>query len=301
MSGDGYAVPLAMRDAMFVKRQPGQGRAPMRVTRRAFELAGLPIPDDRSRQNIYQLTERRGEPWTPAADRHVCRFGAELLGGGDLVCIDCDQQLAIDGTVWRDGLRWLADTGAAIGEMLDVSRLVAVRTPGDAGRRHGPGWHLWCRADPDYPVRYGALKGCAAVEIKNRATAPGSPHYEIRHAPAGLPVIPRWIAELAGPPAPSVILTSAARTPASALRRLQQAIAALLDTQGQQGERNRLLYKAACRAGEAGCDPAAATAELMAHAAQVGLVDDDGKARCLATIGQGLTAGARDAVAVSSG
>jgi hypothetical protein len=92
-----------------------------------------------------------------------------------------------------------------------------------------------------------------------------------------------------------------ARMSGGALRRLRWAITALLDTDGEQGERNRLLFKAACRAAEAGCDPAAATAELMSHAAQVGLVAEDGEARCLATIRQGLAAGAQDALAVSRG
>jgi hypothetical protein len=299
---EAYVVPPALRGARFVRCQPGTRRSPMRVSRRAFEVAGLPIPEDSRAWNIYQLTQRQGEEWSRAVDAHIARFGGELVPCGRLVCVDCDQQLAIDHTVWSDGLRWLTDAGAEIGELLDVTQFCTVRTPGDPDRRHGQGWHLWARVDPEYPVRFGALKRCGAVEIKNRATAPGSPGYEVRYAPVSLPVLPGWIAELAGPPVAPALLTPAPRMPAGALRRLQAAITRLLDTQGQQGERNKLLFKAACRAGEARCDSATATAELMAHAAQVGLLDErDGEVRCLATIRQGLATGARDAMTVSRG
>jgi len=264
--------------------------------------SGLPVPDDRREWNVYRLTQRQGELWSPQLDHHVQRFGAELLGGGQFICGDCDQQLAIDHTLWLDGMRWLTDAGAGLGEMLDISQFCAVQTPGDPDRRHGPGWHLWCRPDPDYPVRFGALERCPAVELKSRATCPGSPGYAVRNAPAALPVIPRWIAELAGPPRAAVSFPAgASAAPGYAMRRLQWAIADLLMTQGQQGERNRLLFKAACRAAEAGSDPATAIAELMAHAAQVGLVGEDGEARCLATIRQGLMTGAQDRLAVSRG
>jgi hypothetical protein len=291
VSGDGYVVPWAMRDAMFVRHQPGQHRAPVRVTRRAFELAGIPVPENRGQQNIYQLTERRGEPWTPALDRHVCRFSAELLGRGDLVCIDCDQHLAIDGTVWRDGLRWLTDTGAAAGHLLDITCFVAVRTPGDPGRRHGMGWHLWGRTDPEYPIQYGALKDCPAVEIKSRATAPGSPGYDVRYAPAKLPVIPRWIAELAGPPRP--VLPPAATTgtcsPAQAWRRMCGMVNCLAAK--RQPGRNDLLFVAGALAGELGIEFAVAEMALLEAARRNGLVADDGADRCRATIRNGYTAG----------
>jgi hypothetical protein len=296
---DRYAVPEVLRGARFVRRQPGTRRAPMRVTSRAFEIAGLPVPEDRRERNIYQLTQRRGEPWSPATDRHACRFGAELLGGNDLICIDCDQHLAVDGSVWLDGLRWLSDRAVEAGDLLDISCFVAVRTPGDPDRRHGPGWHLWCRADPKYPIRSGALKRCAAVELKSRATAPGSPGYEVRHALASLPVLPRWIAELAGTPRPPVMIRPGlSRSPARARRRLQLAIADLLEPDAL---RNNCLYKAARRAGEAGVDEAKAVELLMPIAAQTGLVVDDGEARCLSTIRSGLRAAAVSAEAVPHG
>jgi hypothetical protein len=200
VSAPGYVVPPVLRTAMFVPRQAPGRREPARVTSGAFRARGLPIPDHPGRQNIYQLTERQGVAWSPSVDAHTARRGSELLGGSEFVGLDCDTTLAVDGTVWLDGFRWLADAGMAIGQILDITAFVAVGTPGNPGRGHGPGWHLWCRADPDYPVRFGPLKRCAAVEIKNRCTCPGSPGYVVWSAPAELPVLPRWIADLAGPP-----------------------------------------------------------------------------------------------------
>jgi hypothetical protein len=297
MSEDGYAVPEVLRGARFVRRQPGTRRAPMRVTPRAFELAGMPVPEDRRELNIYRLTERRGEPWSPALDRHVARFGAELLGERDLINIDTDTHLAVDGTVWLDGFRWLTDAGAAVGELLDITMFVAVRTPGDPDRNHGPGWHLWARADPEYPVKLGPLKRCPAVEIKDRCTAPGSAGYEVRHAPAGLPVIPRWIAELAGHPLPPpAIRPGLVSSPARAMRRLQWAIADLLEPHAL---RNNCLYKAGLRAGEAGLGEARAVELLMPVAAEAGLVAEDGEARCADTIRRGARGGAASRQAVA--
>jgi hypothetical protein len=283
-------VPPVLRSARFVRRQPGTRRAPMRVTPRAFELAGLPVPEDRREWNIYRLTERRGEEWSPAVDKHIARFGGELLPGGQLVCIDCDQQLAIDGEVWRDGLRWLTDAGAEAGQLLDITRFVSVRTPGDRDRMHGPGWHLWARSDPEYPVRSGALKRCAAVEIKSRATAPGSPGYEVRHAPAELPVVPRWIAELAGPPRePTTTRHQGGQV--NSLHRLEGILTRLIDA-GPGDHRNDLLHWSACRCGEmiAADELDAATAEQVLYRAAEdnGHVAKHGAAATLATIRSGL-------------
>lgn len=291
MSGDGYAVPEALRGARLVRRQPGTRRAPMRVTPRAFELAGLPVPEDRREWNIYRLTERKGEPWTPALDRHVERFGAELLPGpGQFVNIDCDQQLAIDSQVWRDGLRWLTDAGAEAGHLLDMTQFCAVRTPGDPGRMHGPGWHLWARADPEYPVRFGALKRCSAVEIKSRATAPGSPGYAVRHAPIVLQVIPRWIAELAGPP-PELAASRQGSGQGNARNRLEGILGRLTDA-GPGDHRNKLLHWSACRCSEmvtAGeLDIATAEQVLYRAAEDNGHVAKHGPAATLATIRSGL-------------
>ena len=171
-----------------------------------------------------------------------------MLGGGDYLCIDLDQHLAVDGSVWLDGLRWLADAGTAAGELLDITMFVAVRTPGNPVRRHGPGWHLWCRADPEYCVRLGPLARCTAVEIKGRCTAPGSPGYEVRSAPGELPVIPRWVALLAGQPRPVAPVPPGTRgRPGRAWQRLSGAISDLY----QPGAlRNNALFKAACRARE---------------------------------------------------
>ena len=265
----------------------------MRVTAGAFAAKGLPVPDDPRRLNAYQLSERQGWPWTPWIDTHTGRRGAELLGGTDFLCIDADTQMAIDGSVWLDGLRWLTDHGALVGRLLDISEFVAVRTPGDPGRQHAAGWHLWCRADPDYPVRIGPLERCKAVEIKNRATSPGSPAYEVRYAPAELPVIPRWIAELAGPPRVPVAAERRNGGGVPAWRRLEGVIDRLLEA-GPGDHRNDLLYWSACRAGEmiAAGDFDAATAErlLFSAAEQNGHVAKHGAAATLATIGSGLQA-----------
>jgi len=173
VTGDGYAVPAALRKGHLVRRQPGSRRAPMRVTSRAFEAAGLPVPEDRSQWNIYRLTRCQGEPWSPQIDRHIARFGGEYLPDPGILCADCDVTLAVDGSVWLDGVRWLADAGLAVGEILDLTQLLAVPTPGDPDRRHGPGWHLWAKQDPDYPIRFGALSRCPAVEIKRRGDIDG--------------------------------------------------------------------------------------------------------------------------------
>lgn len=290
-----YVVPGVLRAARFVPRQAPGRREPLRVTAGAFRARGVEVPEDRALHNAYQLSGRQGWPWSPRIDYHVGRRGAEMLGGSDYLCIDLDQHLAVDGSVWLDGLRWLADAGTAAGELLDITMFVAVRTPGDPVRRHGPGWHLWCCADPEYRVRSGPLARCTAVEIKGRCTAPGSPGYEVRSAPGELPVIPRWVALLAGQPRPVAPLPPGTRgRPGRAWQRLSGAISDLY----QPGAlRNNALFQAACRACElidtGGLDQGRAEALLLDAANQVGLVRDDGAARCLATIRSGLTAGGR--------
>jgi hypothetical protein len=292
-----YVVPGVLRAARFVPRQAPGRREPLRVTADAFRTRDLEVPEDRALHNAYQLSGRQGWPWSPRIDYHIRRRGAEMLGGSDYLCIDLDQHLAVDGSVWLDGLRWLADAGTATGELLDITMFVAVRTPGNPGRRHGPGWHLWCRADPEYRVRSGPLARCTAVEIKVRCTAPGSPGYEVRSAPGELPVIPRWVALLAGQPRPVSLVPPGTRgRPGRAWHRLRGAIS---DLYLPGALRNNALFKAACRARElidaGGLDQARAEALLLDAANQVGLVRDDGAARCLATIRSGLTVSARQA------
>lgn len=296
---DEYAVPPVLRGARFVPRQAPGRREPLRVTASAFRARGLEVPEDRARWNVYQLTERQGFQWSPQVDYHVRRRGAELFGGGYL-CIDLDQHLAVDGSVWLDGLRWLADAGTGVGELLDITMFVAVRTPGNPDRGHAPGWHLWGRADPDCPVRTGPLRRCSAVEIKSRCTAPGSPGYEVRHAPGELPLIPRWIAELAGRPRPVTAIHGGSGQPGIwNRRRLEAAITRLLEA--GRGHRNHRLYLAALTAGEIGAGYEAAVTVLTNAAARVRLVADDGEARCLATIRSGYEAGASNRQAVALG
>ena len=288
MTAGGHVVPPALRPARFVPRQSPGRREPARVTAGAFRAAGLPVPEDRRQHNAYQLSRRQGWPWSPRLDEHVRRRGAELLGGDRFVCVDLDVQLAVDGTVWLDGLRWLTDAGARNGELLDVSVCVAVRTPGHA---HAPGWHLWYRADPDHPVRTGPLRQCRVVEVKTRCTCPGSPGYEIRYAPAEVPVLPQWIAELAGPPRLAAVRAASSAGYASSWRRLRGVVAFLLDA--EHGERNQSLYWAARTAAEIGGSAEATERVLLTAAGRIGLVAEDGEAAVLATIRSGMTAAAQ--------
>lgn len=289
MNGDEYAVPAVLRGARFVPRQPGS-RKPARVTPGAFRARQLPVPEHPAGLNVYRLTEGQGLPWTPAIDGHAARCGAELLGGEDFVVVDCDTTLAIDGSVWLDGIRWLVDAATAAGQILDISACVAVRTPGDRDRGHAPGWHLWWR-DPGQPVRLGPLRRCPVVELKNRCTAPSSPGYQVRHAPAELPMLPRWLADIAGPPRRPVAAPAGGPVSAtSAWRRLHGILGHLLGA--ERGERNQTLFWASLRTGElvaAGVvDGAAAEAALREAAADIGLVHEDGEGAVLATIRSGF-------------
>ena len=203
MNGDQFAVPEVLRSARFVPRQAPGRREPARVTRGAFTARGLPVPEDRRQWNSYQLSRRRGFQWSPPIDAHVQRRGAELIGGDQFVCVDCDTPLAVDGSIWMDGMRRLADLAAESGSVLDLAGCIPVRTPGHDS--HAPGWHLWWRA-PDCPVRLGPLSRCPLIEIKNRCTAPASPGYPVRSVPDGeLDALPGWLAKLAG--APRAIVT----------------------------------------------------------------------------------------------
>jgi hypothetical protein len=283
--GGTYAVPLALRSARFVPRQSPGKRQPARVTPGAFRAVGLPVPEDRRQQNAYQLSRRQGWEWTPPIDRHLSRRGAELLGGSAFLCVDLDTQIAVDGEVWLDGLRWLTDAGARGGHLLDMSTCVAVRTPGHDG--HARGWHLWFRA-PREPIRFGALRQCSAVEVKNRCTAPGSPGYEVRTAPPALEVLPAWIAGLAGPP---VVPAPRDRDHGgNAWNRLHGLVECVLAA--ERGERNRVLFWAAARAGElvAAGEIEQATAQKMLRdaAAEIGLLADDGETGVASTITSGL-------------
>lgn len=193
-----HAIPAVLQPARFVPRHSARHREPMRVPAWRFTEAGLPVPENRAQWNIYQLTRRQGMPWSPAVDYLTSLHGSEILPG-PFVCVDCDTHLAIDGTVWLDGFRWLADRAVEAGSILDPSATLAVRTSGHPGRGHdpghAPGWHLWYVADPNHPVRTGPLARCRAVEIKTRCTAPGSPGYTVRHAPPRCPSCPRgwWL------------------------------------------------------------------------------------------------------------
>ena len=202
-----YVVPTVLRGAMFVPRQAAGRREPARVTPGAFRAAGLPVPEHPAQRNVYQLTRRQGLPWTPGLDGHIRRRGGELLGHGELILVDIDTPAAADGTPMINALRWLSDRAVEAGGLLDLSASVSVRTPGHPDSGHLPGWHLWYRADPACPVHMGPLARCHAVELRTRGTCPGSPGYVVWSEPDHLPVLPRWIADLAGPPSGPVTST----------------------------------------------------------------------------------------------
>jgi hypothetical protein len=221
-----------------------------------------------------------------------------LLGRDQFLCLDIDVTLAIDGTVWADGFRRLADLAAARGELLDITGCMAVRTPGHEGT-HAPGWHLWFRTPAD-PVQLGPLGQdrrpkrrsrplCPHAELKSRATCPGSPGYVIRSSPDDLPVLPRWLSELAGPPVAPLMLHTGG-SGADPWNRLHGILERLLEA--GKGERNHLLYWASSRAGElvaaGSLEQDAVVKALRDTAGEIGLLAEDGEGAVLSTISSGL-------------
>jgi hypothetical protein len=291
-----HAIPAALRSARFVPRQRAGRREPMRVTPGMFTAAGLPVPANPAQWNVYQLTQRRGWPWSPAVDCLASLRGSEILPG-PFVTVDCDTHLAVDGSVWLDGFRWLADRATEAGEILDPSATLSVRSPGHPGRGHdqghGPGWHLWYLTNPDHPVRTGPLERCHAVEIKNRCTSPGSPGYTVRHAPATLPLLPPWLAALAGPPRQPVT-TRAPRQPYASgnLRpRLRGVLSVVLAA--SEGDRNAALYWAGRRCAEMVEDGALDTATAAGVLEQAGLRAGLDRGEAASTIRSALNGAAR--------
>jgi len=290
MDATQYVVPAVLRGAMFVPGQTPGRREPARVSASAFKAAGLPVPEHQAQRNIYQLTRRQGLPWTPGLDAHIGRRGGELLGNGQLVLVDIDTPAAADGAPMMNALRWLADRALEAGGLLDLSATISVRTPGHLDSGHLPGWHLWYRADPAGPVRMGPLPRCHAVELRGRGTCPGSPGYVVWSERGQLPVLPRWIADLAGPPPAPVTRTGISHGGGSGQARLRGITGRLLAA--RRGERNRLLFWAALRAGElvadGDLDAAAAGQALTDAAARIGLVREDGPQAVAATIRSGF-------------
>jgi hypothetical protein len=181
-----FAVPAALRGGKFMEHAyPGS---------RAYRMITSPDGEEVS-------TRRYPAYWCPSVDQTVRERGAEFTQDG-IVSIDCDKTLAVDGTVWKDGFRWLIDRMVEMGLTPDTTGWGVVRTPGHAasGDRlaKGPGKHLYFAADPDFPVKTGALKQCREIEVKTIITCPGSPGYTVEHFPDELPVIPPWLCELIG-------------------------------------------------------------------------------------------------------
>ena len=290
MNATQCVMPAVLRGAMFVPRQAAGRREPARVTPGAFKAAGLPVPEHPAQRNVYQLTRRQGLPWTPGLDAHIHRRGGELLGHGQLILVDIDTPAAVDGAPMVDALHWLSDRAVEAEGLLDLSATLAVRTPGHPDSGHLPGWHLWYRADPACPVHMGPLARCHAVELRARGTCPGSPGYVVWSEPDQLPVLPRWIAGLAGPPPIPVTSTWTGHGSGGGHARLHGIIGRLLAA--RRGERNRLLFWASLRIGElvaeGDLDPAAAGQALTDAAAQVGLVREDGQRAVAATIRSGF-------------
>ena len=285
-----YVVPTVLRGAMFVPRQAASRREPARVTPGAFRAAGLPVPEHPAQRNVYQLTRRQGLPWTSGLDGHIRRRGGELLPHGELILVDIDTPAAADGTLMINALRWLSDQAVEAGELLDLSASVSVRTPGHPDSGHLPGWHLWYRADPACPVHMGPLARCHAVELRTRGTCPGSPGYVVWSEPDHLPVLPRWIADLAGPPSGLVTSTGTGHGGAGTSARLHGITGRLLAA--RRGERNRLLFWASLRIGElvaeGDLDAGTARQALTDAAARIGLVREDGQRAVAATIRSGF-------------
>jgi hypothetical protein len=285
-----YVVPAVLRGATLVPWQAPGRREPARVTPGAFTAAGLPVPEHRSQRNIYQLTGRQGLAWTPGLDAHIRRRGGELLGHGHLILVDIDSPAAVDGGPLVNALRWLADRAVKAGGLLDLSATVSVRTPGHPASGHLAGWHLWYRADPGHPVHLGPLARCHAIELRTRGTCPGSPGYLICAHPDELPVLPHWIAALAGPPPAPATTTITGHGGAHAQARLAGLIRRLLAA--RPGERNQLLFWASLRAGELAADgdldAREAARALTSAATQIGLAAEDGQRAVAATIRSGF-------------
>jgi hypothetical protein len=289
MSARRYVIPAALRSAMFVPGQAPGRREPARVTAGAFTAAGLPVPAHPAQRNIYQLTGRQGLAWSPGVDARIRRRGGELLGHGQLILADIDCPAAVDGRPLVNAVRWLADQAVTAGALLDLSATVSVRTPGHRSSGHLPGWHLWYLADPAHPVHLGPLARCPAVELRARGTCPGSPGYRVCSHPCNLPVLPRWLAALAGPP-PTPATPTASGHAGHAQARLAGIIGRLLAA--RRGERNRLLFWASLRAGElvadGDLDTRTAVAALTGAADKIGLAGDDGPRAVAATIRSGF-------------
>jgi hypothetical protein len=290
MSAREYVVPSALHRARFVPWQAPGRREPARVTAGAFRAAGLLVPEHPGQRNIYQLTRRQGLPWSPGLDAQIRRRGGELLGHGNLILADIDRPAGVDGRPLVDALRWLADRAVESGGLLDLLATVSVRTPGHPASGHLPGWHLWYRADPARPVHLGPLGRCHAIELRARGTCPGSPGYRVYSHPDEVPVLPQWLAGLAGPPPAPATVTMTGRGGAHAQARLQGLIGRLLAA--RRGERNRLLFWASLRAGElvadGDLDVRTATQALTGAATQIGLVGEDGHRAVAATIRSGF-------------
>src|SRR5262244_1993253 len=283
-------VPAVLRGATFVPWQAPGRRQPARVTAGAFTAAGVPVPEHAAQRNIYQLTGRQGLAWTPGLDGHIRRRGGELLGHGQLILVDIDSPAAVDGRPLVNALRWLADRAVEAGGLLDLSATVSVRTPGHPASGHLAGWHLWYQADPARPVHLGPLARCHAIELRSRGTCPGSPGYLVCSHPDDLPVLPRWLAGLAGPPPAPATVTLTGHGAAHAEARLRGIVGRLLAA--RRGERNRLLFWASLRAGElvadGDLDAGTTTRALTGAATQIGLAGEDGPQAVAATIRSGF-------------
>jgi len=154
--------------------------------------------------------------------------------------------------------------------LLGLTRQHGQLPPTLTARTGSGGYHIW--------LSYGGrTRGqlCRGVDVKSNAgyvAAPPSMHASGRRYEwiTGLPTAPapRWVRQLLDPP-PLVSLTRRAPAGSSSAERLAKVVA-----EAPEGERNRRLYWAACRAHESGMDPA----PLLDAAVAVGLTESGARA-----------------------
>lgn len=189
---DDFVIPLPLRGARFIpKAGPGS---------RAYAM--VIHPETGEKVSSYRIGKpQQWWPWDKDVDEWTGRNGAEVTGD-ELVFVDMDTPLLPDGTPAVNGFRRLMDLCHEAGEIPDTTGWLLVHTPGHPGRdggvAKGPGTHAVFRQRPGFPVRTGALSRARCIEIKAMLTCPGSPGYEVLQCPEELPVLPLWLAMLAG-------------------------------------------------------------------------------------------------------
>ena len=212
----GCVVPAVLRGARFVPLQAPGRREPARVSARAFQAAGLPVPDHPGQRNIYQLTARQGLAWTPGLDAQIRRRGGELLGHGHLILVDIDSPAAVDGSPlvnavagwptarWRPGPCWTCRPPCPCTPQ--ATPQAGTCPGGTCGTGPTPPaqctWARWAAATPS-----NCAPGAPAPD--HRGTWSARTPMSCRPCPRGSPTWPGRPPHRPPPPAPA----TAARTP----------------------------------------------------------------------------------------